>query len=184
MSPCMPSKVVKLAVQYYPEQSRKEWREYHKTLKSLTELSDNSSACRLWPVIPPNPFIATATPLPRRITCSFACQLRSARLSYLWEHAVQGQPLLPAAAMLEFAAAAGRYLTGGILFSQKSTTVIHCPVETGYKNRRSFSCMLVCRLFCCAFPPLTTGISRHWSASLIKPWPFELPHPSACRYAP
>ena len=51
------------------------------------------------------------TQLKQRDVC-FTADLRSARLSYLWDHAAGGRSLLPGTALLEMAAAAGRCLHG------------------------------------------------------------------------
>ena len=67
---------------------------------------------RLWPAIPPNPLATLASSAPRQKTCTFSASLQKARLAYLWEHTIHSRPLLPATAMFEAAAAAGRCLHG------------------------------------------------------------------------
>ena len=68
--------------------------------------------CRLWPAVSPNPLLTTAFPAPKPRTCTFTTSLQKARLAYLWDHTVNGRPLLPAAAMFEAVAAAARSLHG------------------------------------------------------------------------
>ena len=78
----------------------------------------NVILCRLWPAVPANPLVAMASPSMRARMCRFTAVLKAPRLAYLWDHAAGGRPLLPAAALLEMAAAAGSCLEGAMLLEK------------------------------------------------------------------
>ena len=67
---------------------------------------------RLWPVLIPSAFIASAGAAMHTQSCTFWSNLSLAKLAYFHDHSASGPPLLPATAFFEFALAAGLSLQG------------------------------------------------------------------------
>ena len=65
---------------------------------------------RLWPLPAVHPMLLSALAVPQQ-TAMFSCALSQPALSYPWQQQTMGRPVLPAAAILELLAAAGRCLS-------------------------------------------------------------------------
>lgn len=67
---------------------------------------------RLWPVLIPNAFIASAGGPTHTQSCTFEANLQVIKLTYLRDHVANGMPILPATAFFELAMASGVCLYG------------------------------------------------------------------------
>eukprot|EP00887_Chlorella_sp_A99_P003341 scaffold26.g3341.t1 len=99
---------------------------------------------RAWPVPQAHPLLAAAAAAPRKSQVLFACQLDRPALAYLWECELLGDCTLPAAAVLELLAAAGRALLADGA-SASDASLFNAALETQIRmrhDRATLACAL------------------------------------------